>query len=70
MADIKLKENQAALILESSEDGDVNIDIAIPKEGAENGVLASALCHLIAKKLVEDEQFQSEIMLGLDADHK
>jgi hypothetical protein len=62
MADFKLKPNQAALILESSEDGEINVDIAIPSDGAGDSVLASALCKVIAQKLVSDEQFQAEIM--------
>lgn len=66
MADFKLKPNQAALILESSEDGDINVEIAMPNDGAEDGVLASALCKVIAQKLVSDEQFQAEIMAELD----
>lgn len=68
MADINLKPNQAALILESSEDGDINVEIAMSNDGAEDGILASALCKVIAKKLVNDEQFQTEIMAELDGD--
>ena len=68
MADIQLKDNQAALILESSDDGDISVDVAIPQEGAENGGLASALCRVIAKKLINDEQFQAELMNELNSD--
>jgi len=68
MADIQLKANQAALILESSEDGDINVNIALPREGAEDGILASALCSVIAKKLVGDELFQDQIMADLDGE--
>jgi hypothetical protein len=49
MPDITLKPNQAALILESSEDGEISVDIAMPNDGAEDGVLVSALCKVIAK---------------------
>jgi hypothetical protein len=66
MSEFKLKENQAALILESSDNGEIGVNIAISEEGAENGVLATALCQVIAKKLIEDEQFQNEIMSELD----
>lgn len=66
MADIELQANQAALILESSDDGDISVNIALPNDGAEDGVLASALCRVIAKKLISDEKFQNEIMSELD----
>ena len=66
MADIQLEANQAALILESSENGDISVNIALPKPGEEAGVLASALCRVIAEKLIGDEQFQNQIMSELD----
>lgn len=68
MADFKLKQNQAALILESSEDGEINVDVAIPNDGAGDSVLAAALCKVIAQKLTGDEQFQVEIMAELDGE--
>ena len=68
MADIQLKANQAALILESSDDGDISVNIALPKASAEDGVLASALCRVIAEKLIGDEQFQNQILSELDGD--
>ena len=68
MADINLKPNQAALILESSEEGEINVNIAMPNDGAEEGGVASALCRIMAKKLVSDEQFQTDIMAELDGD--
>ncbi len=68
MADIQLEANQAALILESSENGDINVNIALPKAGAADGVLASALCRVIAEKLIGDEQFQNLIMSELDGE--
>ena len=70
MPDFKLKPNQAALILESSEDGEINVAVAIPDDGAWDSVLAAALCKVIAQKLTSDEQFQSEIMAELDGDVK
>jgi hypothetical protein len=68
MPDFNLKPNQAALILESSDDGDVNVEIAIPNDEERECVLSAALCKAIAKKLISDEQFQSEIMKELDGD--
>ncbi|MFC1524280.1 twitching motility protein [Thermodesulfobacteriota bacterium] len=66
MADFKLKPNQAALILESSEDGEIIVDVAISNDGAGDSILAAALCKVIAQKLTSDEQFQAEIMAELD----
>ena len=60
MPDIHLKPNQAALILEASENGEINVDIALPQKGTDM-VLASVLCQAIAKKLINDEEFQKEI---------
>ena len=68
MADFKLNSNQAALILESSEDGEINVDVAIPGDGAGDTVLAAALCKVIAQKLTGDEQFQAEIMAELNGE--
>ena len=68
MPDISLKPNQAALVLESSDDGDVNVEIAMPNDGAGDCALAAALCKVIAKKLISDESFQAEIMNELDGD--
>ena len=65
MPEFNLQHNQASLILESSEYGDINVEIAIPNDGAGEKVLASILCKSIAKKLISDEQFQSEIMAEL-----
>ena len=66
MSDFKLKPNQAALILGSSEDGEINVDVAIPGDGTGDTVLAAALCKVIAQKLTGDEQFQAEIMAELN----
>ena len=40
----------------------------MPKGDAGSCVLASALCKVIAQKLVSDEQFQAEIMAELDGE--
>ena len=68
MPEINLKHNQAALILESSSDGEISVDIAMPNDGVGDGILASDLCKVIGKKLVSDEKFQAEIMAELDGD--
>ena len=58
-----LKENQAALILEASSDGEVTVDVqALGLQG-----FASALCHALAIKLMNDEQLQGELMDMVEA---
>jgi len=61
---MELKENQAALILEVGEDGGVSVNVA---SGNKNGP-ASAICEAIAVKLMQDENFQAEIMNMIDVD--
>ena len=63
MPDLHLKPNQAALILEASDDGEISVDIALPKNGTDM-ILASVLCQAIAEKLINDEKFQEEICSG------
>ena len=53
-----LSDNQAALILGISEDGEISVDVA----GSDLDGLAGALCQAIAAKLIEDEQFQADLM--------
>ncbi len=65
MAEIKLKENQAALILDIDSKGEVTVDAAFPDIPDEAGELAMALCRVIGQKLTEDEQFQAEILSEL-----
>ena len=61
-----LKENQAALILEASADGEITVDVqALDLQG-----FASALCHALAIKLMNDEQLQGELMDMLEAEEK
>ncbi len=63
---MELKENQSALIIETSEDGQVTVDVASTKiEG-----LSSAICQAIAVKLMQDESFQEEIMEMIDEEQK
>ena len=53
-----LKENQAALILEASSDGEVTVDVQAQNLQG----FASALCHALAIKLMNDEQLQGALM--------
>jgi hypothetical protein len=61
---MELNNNQAALILSASEDGEITVDIESPDM---NG-LSSAICHALAKKLMNDEQFQEELMEMLEGE--
>lgn len=55
---MELSENQAALILEAGEDGEISVDVAASNIDG----LAGAICQAIATKLMGDEEFQEEIM--------
>ena len=60
---MELKENQAALILEASADGEITVDVqALDLQG-----FASALCHALAVKLMNDEHLQGELMDMVEA---
>ena len=61
-----LKENQAALILEASADGEITVDVQAQNLQG----FASALCHALAIKLMNDEQLQGELMDMLEAEEK
>ena len=63
---MELKENQAALILEASSDGEVTVDVQAQNLQG----FASALCHALAIKLMNDEQLQGELMDMLEAEEK
>ena len=58
-----LKENQAALILEATSDGEVTVDVQAQNLQG----FASALCHALAMKLMNDEQLQGELMAMVEA---
>ena len=60
---MELKENQAALILEASADGEITVDV----QALDLQSFASALCHALAIKLMNDEQLQGELMDILEA---
>lgn len=59
---MELNENQAALILEADDNGEISVDVSSTDP---NG-LAGALCHAIALKLMNDVQFQKELMEMLE----
>lgn len=65
MADLTLNENQAALVLEADEEGEISVKV-VQNNQAESQKLPANLCEVIARKLTEDEQFQSIIISGLD----
>ena len=60
---MELKENQAALILEASADGEVTVDVQAQNLQG----FASALCHALAIKLMNDEHLQGELMDMVEA---
>ena len=60
---MELKENQAALILEASSDGEVTVDVQAQNLQG----FAIALCHALAIKLMNDEQLQGELMDMVEA---
>ena len=55
---MELKDNQSALILETDEQGEINVNVA---SGDYDG-LTAAVCIALAKKLMGDPEFQEEIM--------
>ena len=55
---MELTKNQSALILDASEEGEITVDIA----SSDHENLAGAICQAIATKLMNDENFQAEIM--------
>jgi hypothetical protein len=63
---MELKENQAALILEASAEGEITVDV----QAQDLQGFASALCHALAMKLMNDEQLQGELMDMLEAEEK
>ena len=60
---MELKENQAALILEASADGEITVDV----QAQDLQGFASALCHALAIKLMNDEQLQVELIDMVEA---
>lgn len=63
---MQLTENQAALILEADEDGEINVNVAY----ADGKNLAGSLCEAIALKLLHDEVLQEELLEMIDMENK
>lgn len=63
---MELKPNQAAIILEITDEGEVSVSVA----AYDNEGLASAMCEAIAMKLGQDEAFQAEIMAAIEDSSK
>ncbi len=61
---MELKENQSALLLETDEAGEIVVEVAT---GDMNGI-TGALCKALAVKLMQDVDFQEELMQMLDTD--
>ena len=61
---MELSKNQAALILGLPETDEINVDVA----AADLDGLPGSICQAIALKLMQDEEFRTEIM-DLVADH-
>ena len=57
-----IKNNQAALILEADENGEISVSVTSPDM---NG-LAGLICQVIATKLMQDEKFQAEILAMME----
>ncbi|MEW6587483.1 MAG: twitching motility protein [Nitrospirota bacterium] len=65
---MELNDNQAALILEVSDQGEISVEVAVNERENEDRNIATAICQVIAMKLVNDEHFQSEIMAALEGE--
>ena len=63
---MELKHNQSALLLEVNEHGEITVDVA---SGDMDG-LTGLICQAIATKLMQDGQFQEELMEMLDKPEK
>lgn len=61
---MELKDNQAALILETSADGEISVEVA----AAQMDGLPGVLCRNIARKLISDAVFQQELMDMMEQD--
>ncbi len=60
---MELESNQAALILEANDEGEIFVKLA----AHDSESLAAEIRQIIAQKLTEDEKFQSEIMDTLES---
>ena len=55
---MELKNNQSAIILEASENGEISVDIASPDIDG----LSGRICIAVAKKITGDIKFQTELL--------
>ena len=63
---MELQSNQAALILEANEEGEISVNLA----AHDTESLAAMVCQVVARKLALDEKFQEEILAELDRESK
>jgi uncharacterized protein YwlG (UPF0340 family) len=63
---MELNENQSALVLDATEDGEINVEVA----SADIHSLSGAICQAIALKLMNDPVFQEEIMAMLEEEQE
>ena len=59
---MELTNNQAALIIETSDSGEITVNVASPDFDG----LSGQVCQAIAMKLMQDIDFQEEIMRMVD----
>jgi hypothetical protein len=63
---MELANNQAAIILEATDEGEISVNI----EGSDENSLAYALCGALAKKILSDETLQAELLAMIDNDEE
>ncbi len=68
MTAITLEANQAAIIVKTSEEGVIDVEVAYAEDSPEDDGFAAAICEVVAQKLVEDEKFQEEIMMLVEGE--
>jgi len=59
---MELANNQAAIILEATDEGEISVNI----EGSDENGLAYALGSALAKKILSDETLQTELLAMID----
>lgn len=67
MSPITLKANQAALIIETSPEGEITVEVAYPEASPDVDGFAAAVCEVLAYKLVEDDEFQEALITRLES---
>ncbi len=65
MPDLTLNDNQAAIVLEADEEGEISVQV-VQSNGADSSSLPAELCQVIARKLIDDEQFRNIVIAGLE----